>query len=316
MGGGGAGGVESAPDPKPDGALLHAWFASAPDSATTLDVVDARGQVVRRFTTDTARARSLGQQALKAAAGAQRVTWDATYPGPRLLKGQVIWGYTGGVKAPPGSYTARLTSGGATQARSFRLLADPRLPQVTAADYEEQYRASIAVRDSLNAVSAAMETIRAVREQATREGAPVVVLGYPAAFDIPDSPRAIVRQGIVSWVSPTRPGSDVFLIDSHVFPGNSGGPVFRLPDNMDRAGRRGDEGGITLLGIVTQARIQSLPLLAVGKQVDLYVEGNKASEPLLTPNFLGLGLVEPAFRIKQLLVSATNRHRRRKASAP
>ena len=148
------------------------------------------------------------------------------------------------------------------------------------------------------------------------EGAPVVVLGYPAAFDIPDSPRAIVRQGIVSWVSPTRPGSEVFLIDSHVFPGNSGGPVFRLPDNMDRAGRRPDEGGITLLGIVTQARIQSLPLLAGGKQVDLYVEGKKASEPLLTPSFLGLGLVEPAFRIKQLLVSATNRHRRRKACAP
>lgn len=148
------------------------------------------------------------------------------------------------------------------------------------------------------------------------EGAPVMVLGYPAAFDIPDSPRAIVRQGIVSWVSPTRPGSEVFLIDSHVFPGNSGGPVFRLPDNMDREGHRAEEGNVALLGIVTQARIQSLPLLAGGKQVDLYVEGKKASEPLLTPSFLGLGLVEPAYRIKQLLVSATNRHRRRKASAP
>ncbi|MFN8666056.1 MAG: hypothetical protein U0164_02530 [Gemmatimonadaceae bacterium] len=168
VGGGGSGGVENAPDPKPEGAMIHAWFATAPDSATALEVVDARGQVVRRFTTDTARARSLGQPALKAAAGAQRVTWDATYPGPRLLKGQVIWGYTGGVKAPPGSYAVRLSSGGATQTRTFRLLADPRLPRVTAADYEEQYRASIAVRDSLNAVSAAMETIRAVREQATR----------------------------------------------------------------------------------------------------------------------------------------------------
>lgn len=148
------------------------------------------------------------------------------------------------------------------------------------------------------------------------EGAPVMVLGYPAAFDIPDSPRAIVRQGIVSWVSPTRPGSEVFLIDSHVFPGNSGGPVFRLPDNMDREGHRAEEGNVALLGIVTQARIQSLPLLAGGKQVDLYVQGRKTSEPLLTPSFLGLGLVEPAYRIKQLLVSATNRHRRRKASAP
>ena len=141
-----------------------------------------------------------------------------------------------------------------------------------------------------------------------------MVLGYPAAFDIPGSPRAIVRHGIVSWVSPTRPGSEVFLIDSHVFPGNSGGPVFRLPDTMDREGRRAEEGNVALLGIVTQARIQSLPLMAGGKQVDLYVQGKKASEPLLTPSFLGLGLVEPAYRIKQLLTSAANRYHRRTSS--
>ncbi|MBI4001125.1 MAG: trypsin-like peptidase domain-containing protein [Nitrospira defluvii] len=148
------------------------------------------------------------------------------------------------------------------------------------------------------------------------EGAPVAVLGYPAAFDIPDSPRAIVRQGIVAWVSPTRPGSEVFLIDSHVFPGNSGGPVFRLPTAMDREGHLAVGGTVALLGIVTQARIQSLPLLAGGKQVDLYFQGRKASEPLLAPSFLGLGLVEPAYRIKQLLVSATNAHARQKRQVP
>ncbi|MBP8116527.1 MAG: trypsin-like peptidase domain-containing protein, partial [Nitrospira sp.] len=147
------------------------------------------------------------------------------------------------------------------------------------------------------------------------EGVPIMVLGYPAAFDIPDSPRAIVRQGIVSWVSPTRPGSEVFLIDSHVFPGNSGGPVFRLPITIDREGHLTAGGAVTLLGIVTQARIQSLPLLAGGNHVDLYLQGKTRSEPLLTPSFLSLGLVEPAYRIKQLLVSATRRHHRRKKSA-
>jgi hypothetical protein len=39
---------------------------------------------------------------------------------------------------------------------------------VTAADYEAQFRASIAVRDSMNVVNEAIATIRAVREQATR----------------------------------------------------------------------------------------------------------------------------------------------------
>lgn len=168
VGGGGAGGIESAPDPLPMGALIHTWFAAPPDSATRLEVVDGRGQVVRSFTTDTARARRLGQPALRSTAGAQRVVWDLTYPGPRLLDGQTIWGYTGGVKAPPGTFQVRLVAGAETQTRTFRLLADPRLPDIAQADYEEQWRVSIAVRDSMNAVNEAIATIRAVREQATR----------------------------------------------------------------------------------------------------------------------------------------------------
>ncbi|GMV49395.1 MAG: hypothetical protein NBKEAIPA_03241 [Nitrospirae bacterium] len=148
------------------------------------------------------------------------------------------------------------------------------------------------------------------------EGVPVVVLGYPTAFDLPDSPRAIVRQGIVSWVSPSRPGSEVFLIDSHVFPGNSGGPVFRLPAVMNRQGHLATAGTVALLGIVTQARIQILPLMAGGKQVELHLEDRKASEPLLALSYIGLGMVEPAYRIKQLLVAASSAHARRKRSAP
>jgi len=168
VGGGGAGGIESAPDPLPQGALLHTWFAAAPDSSVRLEIVDAAGRVVRSFTTDTARARELGQAPLKPRAGAQRLAWDLTYPGPRLLKGQVIWGYTGGVKAPPGTYTARLIAAGGTQSRSFRVLADPRLTQVAQGDYEEQFRVASALRDSITVASQALETIRAVREQATR----------------------------------------------------------------------------------------------------------------------------------------------------
>lgn len=167
VGGGGAGGVEVAPDPLPQGALIHAWLAAPPDSSTRLEILDARGEVVRAFSTDSARARAAGQPMLKAAAGAQRVVWDLTYPGPRLLKGQVLWGYTGGVKAPPGTYQVRLTAAGVTQTRTFRLLADPRIPEVAQGDYDEQFRVSIAVRDSINAVNHALETIRAVREQAT-----------------------------------------------------------------------------------------------------------------------------------------------------
>ena len=166
VGGGGAGGVESAPDPLPTGALLHAWFTAAPDSGALIEVLDARGSVVRSFTTDTARARTLGQPALKAVAGAQRVVWDLNYPGPRVLKGQTIWGYTGGVKAPPGNYRVRIVAGGVTQVRPLRVLADPRIPEVTQAEYEEQFRVASGLRDSINVVNQSLELIRSIREQA------------------------------------------------------------------------------------------------------------------------------------------------------
>ncbi len=58
----------------------------------------------------------------------------------------------------------------------------------------------------------------------------------------------------------------------------------RLPGTMDREGHRAEKGNVALLGIVTQARIQRLPLMAGGKLVDLVVQGNQASEPLLTPS--------------------------------
>lgn len=60
--------------------------------------------------------------------------------------------------------------------------------------------------------------------------------------------------------------------------------ILRLPGTMDREGHRAEESNVALLGIVTQVRIQRLPLMAGGKLVDLVVQRNQASEPLLTPS--------------------------------
>jgi photosystem II stability/assembly factor-like uncharacterized protein len=168
VGGGGAGGVEHAPDALPNGALIHAVLRQAATAEVTLEVVDARGRVVRAFTSDTAKARQRQLPPLPTAAGMFRVTWDLTYAGPTPVQGQVVWGYIGGVKAPPGDYSVRLTANGVTMAHPFRLLPDPRLTGITQADYEEQFRLGSAIRDSINVVQQGLETIRAVREQAQR----------------------------------------------------------------------------------------------------------------------------------------------------
>jgi hypothetical protein len=167
VGGGGAGGIEAAPDPAPAGAVIQYYLAS-PDSSIRIEILDSRGTTVRTFSTDTAASRLNGAPALANKRGGNRLVWDLTYTGPRYPKNAVTWGYTGGVKAPPGEYRARLVANGVTMEKPFRMLADPRLTAITQANYDEQFRIAIQVRDSINAVTQAIETIRSLKEQADR----------------------------------------------------------------------------------------------------------------------------------------------------
>jgi len=141
------------------------------------------------------------------------------------------------------------------------------------------------------------------------EGAPLMLLGYPDAVGPDLSAKALVRQGIVSWVSPTKPESTVFWIDGHVFPGNSGGPVFKLPAGIDRHGHFATKGDVSFLGIVTQTRIHQLPLIAGGKEIGITFERKNVPETLLSQSYTDIGLVEPVLRVKQLLAFAAKSRR-------
>ena len=57
------------------------------------------------------------------------------------------------------------------------------------------------------------------------EGANVMVLGCGNEYLI----RAITRAGIVAWMNPDDPYGKPFLIDANIYPGNSGGPVLKVP---------------------------------------------------------------------------------------
>ncbi|MEZ4416063.1 MAG: glycosyl hydrolase [Gemmatimonadota bacterium] len=162
--GGGLG--ELAPESPPQGATLHYWLESEPDGEVRLEILDRGGAVVRTFSSDSAVVEETRGVRIPKGAGLNRITWDLLYPGPELPKSAVVWGYTGGVKAPPGPYRVRLAvAGGEPQEASFRVLPDPRIPEVTQADYEEQFRVAVTVRDSITAVTRAIENLSAIREQ-------------------------------------------------------------------------------------------------------------------------------------------------------
>jgi hypothetical protein len=148
-------------------------------------------------------------------------------------------------------------------------------------------------------------------QPATEVGTPILLLGYPE-IGRGSYAQPLVRQGLVSWMSPTRPTSVPFLIDSHVFPGNSGGPVLALPHGFEEP--RADAFGATgrFVGLATQSRILELPMLAGGKEVEIHLKGRKPSQALLAPHFVGIGLVEPALRVGQLLAAAGRWAQRRR----
>jgi hypothetical protein len=69
-----------------------------------------------------------------------------------------------GPYAAPGSYRGRLTvDGAATQERPFKILMDPRLQTVTAADLQEQFAFAMQIHRRLNDGTSAVAAIRRMR---------------------------------------------------------------------------------------------------------------------------------------------------------
>ena len=131
------------PDDLPSGALLH-YTVAGPVDGLRLAVFDARGDTVRWWATEED-----GGRALPDERGFHRVAWDLRYD-------------RGDVKAPPGEYTVRLSWEGASDEATLRVVPDPLDPEITLADYEEQFRISMAVADTLARVRDAVERLEAL----------------------------------------------------------------------------------------------------------------------------------------------------------
>lgn len=129
------------------------------------------------------------------------------------------------------------------------------------------------------------------------DGASVVVLGYPGIVGNEYLVRAIARGGIVAWLDPNGPLDNPFLIDANIYPGNSGGPVIKVPSGLTREGGFAMGGRAALLGIVSKApgQFQEMELRVPGVLVPLKL---RQQIPLG-----GTGVVEPVSKVTRLLDS-------------
>ncbi|HEY3645882.1 MAG TPA: hypothetical protein VGM16_11145 [Gammaproteobacteria bacterium] len=176
--------VSAAPNP-PEGAIFDYWLGNDLTGPVTLAIYDARGRLVRSYSSDAPPPRLKTEpyftdawlavpEKLDAAAGAHRFIWDLRYPRPPALE----YDYSiaavfekGGAILPqgplvlPGNYTVKLSAGGKTLSQPLKVTLDPRVPSQAAKKALPQQIALEQQMDAALARSfAAHESLKGLRD--------------------------------------------------------------------------------------------------------------------------------------------------------
>lgn len=178
---GGVEGNRSDPaDPQypPAGAMIDYYIPSSHSGPVTLDILDAKGTVLRSFTSaapgETATTEPSMRQMVTVRAGAPRLprnagmnrfNWDLTVAGP-WTAGSAGGRGGSGPTVVPGKYQVRLTAG-ASQVKPLTVKIDPRSAAdgITVADLQAQYDHNVKVRDLVSEVN---KLVAALEEQRRR----------------------------------------------------------------------------------------------------------------------------------------------------
>ena len=153
------------------GATINYWLR-APARSVVIDILDAKGSVIRTFDQDTAAAPVGGGRRFgftpppPKTAGLHRFTWDINYAGATTFPGMILWGATtAGPAAPPATYTVRLRVDGQTQIQPLSVKRNPWNADVTDADLQAQFEMAIRIRDKVSEANQAVIDIRNVKAQ-------------------------------------------------------------------------------------------------------------------------------------------------------
>jgi photosystem II stability/assembly factor-like uncharacterized protein len=159
----------------PTGVVIDYFLKSAPKDGSTLEVLNAKGAVIRKYSSKkTSEGGSPDEEefgisrpgeALPAEAGLNRFVWDMRSEAPARVPGAVSWGgRPSGSLAVPGTYQIKLTAGGKSFAAHAEIQKDPRVA-ATQSDLEKQNEFAQRIRDRVNAGHEAVNQMRSVRGQ-------------------------------------------------------------------------------------------------------------------------------------------------------
>jgi photosystem II stability/assembly factor-like uncharacterized protein len=148
----------------PAGAQIRFYLKNQPDSALTLEVLDAAGKAVRSWAVRPAPGSS--DDSLRARAGMNLVRWDLRHAGPKPIPGVVTFGGSFARRVLPGEYQVRLTVNGAARTVPLAVVPDPRSSHPSAA-YAEQDQAASGLQQIMTDLLKGVRGLRAAREQVT-----------------------------------------------------------------------------------------------------------------------------------------------------
>jgi photosystem II stability/assembly factor-like uncharacterized protein len=174
---------EPAGENPPPGAIFYYYLKSPAQGEVKLEVLDAKGNVVRSYSSKdqpfhppTPPAFPMywfkPEAPLSTAAGMHRFVWDVRYSAPPVAQpGYSMFTVAGGdvprepagLQALPGGYQVRLTVDGRTYTQPFKLTMDPRV-KVTAQDLEKQFALELKLAQTLRQANQAVEDIHAAAQ--------------------------------------------------------------------------------------------------------------------------------------------------------
>jgi len=170
----------------PDGAILDYYLSAKATGAVTLEIVDDKGELIRRFGS-TDKPPSMEKlasehpipmywvrptQILSAEAGMHRFVWNLRYAPPEALEYEfpisaIIHNtplYPLGAWVLPGSYTVKLTVDGQSHTQPLTLKMDPRI-HTPMNDLQKQRDMEMGAVEGMNDSYEALEQVKSVRAQ-------------------------------------------------------------------------------------------------------------------------------------------------------
>jgi hypothetical protein len=151
--------------------------AGAKNAPITLEILDQKGQVVRKYPPKQQPGADAGDdegfgprpadRGLPTEAGLNRFVWDMRYEGATRVPRSPLWaGGTDGPQALPGKYQVRLTVNGKQYTVPLEIVPDARL-KATQQDMEKQFDLLIKIRARVTQAHETVNQIRDIRSQIT-----------------------------------------------------------------------------------------------------------------------------------------------------